>query len=147
MLTTASSLTLLGSSAVGAMGARRHAAKEKSLLLVGNTEQPNADFPALAQAPAEMDKIERYFPDPNRKVLKGKQATPTAYLSSNPEQFAYLHFVTHDTASRTRPLDSPVLLSHQGDSYKLYALDIVQHLLNGKLVTISASNGSGTRAY
>ncbi len=146
-LTTASSLTLLGSSTVGTMGARRPAAKEKSLLLVGNTEQPNADFPALAQAPAEMDKIERYFPDPNRKVLKGKQATPTAYLSSNPERFAYLHFVTHGTASRTRPLESAVILSQEGDSFKLYARDIVQHRLNAKLVTISACNGSGTRAY
>src|SRR5260370_9191860 len=94
-----------------------------------------------------MDKIERYFPDPNRKVLKGKQATPTAYLSSNPEQFAYLHFVTHGTASRTRPLESAVILSQEGDSYKLYARDIVQHRLNAKLLTISACNGSGTRAY
>jgi len=140
-LTTASSLTLLGSSAT------RPATKEKSLLLVGNTEQPNADFPALPQAPAEMNKIEHYFPNPNRKVLEGKQATPTAYLSSNPERFAYLHFVTHGTASRTRPLESAVILSQEGDSYKLYARDIVQHRLNASLVTISACNGSGTRAY
>ncbi len=140
-LTTASSLTLLGSSAM------RPATKEKSLLLVGNTEQPNPDFPALAQAPAEMNNIEHYFPDPNRKVLEGKQATPTAYLSSNPERFAYLHFVTHGTASRTRPLESAVILSPEGDSYKLYARDIVHHRLNANLVTISACNGSGTRAY
>jgi CHAT domain-containing protein len=140
-LTTASSLTLLASSVT------RPAIKEKSLLLVGNAEQPNPDFPVLAQAPAEMNKIERYFPDPNRKVLEGKQATPTAYLSSNPERFAYLHFVTHGTASRTRPLESAVILSQEGDSYKLYARDIVQHRLNANLVTISACNGSGTRAY
>ncbi len=140
-LTTASSLTLLGSSAM------RPATKEKSLLLVGNTEQPNPDFPALAQAPAEMTNIARYFPDQKRKVLEGKQATPAAYLSSNPERFAYLHFVTHGTASRTRPLESAVILSLEGDSYKLYARDIVQHRLNANLVTISACNGSGTRAY
>jgi len=143
-LTTASSLTLLGSST---MGATRPAAKEKSLLLVGNTEQANADFPALAQAPAEMTNIARYFPVQKRKVLEGKQATPAAYLSSNPERFAYLHFVTHGTASRTRPLESAVILSPEGDSYKLYARDIVQHRLNANLVTISACNGSGTRAY
>src|SRR5260370_11467651 len=103
-LTTASSLTLLASSLT------RPVAKGKNILLVGNTEQPNPDFPSLAQAPAEMDKIERYFPDQNRKVLEGKQATPTAYLNSNPERYAYLHFVTHGTAIRTRPLDSAVYL-------------------------------------
>src|SRR5207245_8391189 len=83
----------------------------------------------------------------NRKVLEGKHATPSAYLASNPERFSYLHFVTHGTASHTRPLESAVILSREGDSYKLYARDIVQHHLNANLVTISACNGSGTRAY
>jgi CHAT domain-containing protein len=94
-----------------------------------------------------MQKIERYFPVSNRKVLEGQQATPSAYLSSNPERFAYLHFVTHGTASHTRPLESAVILSREGDSYKLYARDIVQHRLNANLVIISACNGAGTRAY
>ena len=140
-LATANSLTLLASSA------ERPVPKQRSLLLVGNTDQPNADFPALSQAPTEMQKIEQYFPDPSREVLEGKQATPSAYLSSSPERFSYLHFVTHGTASRTRPLESAVILSKEGDSYKLYARDIVQHRLNANLVTISACNGSGTRAY
>jgi CHAT domain-containing protein len=140
-LTTANSLTLLENSAMGTP------AKEKNLLLIGNTEQPNSDFPTLSQAPAEMQKIERYFPDANRKVLEGKQATPSAYLSSDPERFSYLHFVTHGTASHTRPLESAVILSKEGDSYKLYARDIVRHRLKANLVTISACNGSGTRTY
>ena len=140
-LTTASSLMLLRRSA------RETLSKEKSLLLVGNTEEPNADFPALPQAPAEMQKIAHYFADSHREVLEGKQATPSAYLSSNPERFAYLHFVTHGTASHTRPLESAVILSKEGDSYKLYARDIVGQHLNANLVTISACNGSGTRAY
>lgn len=140
-LTTASSLTLLEHST------KRPAAKAKSLLLIGDTVQPNADFPPLAQAPAEMKEIERYFPESQREVLEGKQATPSAYLSSNPERYAYLHFVTHGTASHTRPLESAVILSKEGDSYKLYARDIVTHHLNANLVTISACNGSGTRAY
>jgi CHAT domain-containing protein len=140
-LTTASSLTLLEHSTA------LSTAKEKNLLLVGNTEQPNDDFPTLPQAPAEMQKIERYFPDSQRRVLEGKQATPSAYLDSGPERFSYLHFVTHGTASHTRPLESAVILSKEGDSYKLYARDIVRHRLNANLVTISACNGSGTRAY
>jgi len=140
-LTTASSLTLLERSA------GRSVTSEKSLLLVGNTDQPNPDFPPLPQAPEEMRRVEHYFPEPQRKVLERKQATPSAYLSSNPERFAYLHFVTHGTASHTRPLESAVILSKEGDSYKLYARDIVPHHLNANLVTISACNGSGTRTY
>jgi len=140
-LATASSLTLLGSAEM------RRATNEKSILLVGNTAQPNTDFPALAQAPAEMKSVERYFPDGKRKVLEGKQATPTAYLGSKPERFTYVHFVTHGTASRTRPLESAVILSQEGDSFKLYAREIVKRQLNAELVTISACNGSGTRTY
>lgn len=140
-LTTASSLTLLERSAAGLP------TKEKTLLLVGNAEQANADFPPLPQAPAEMQKVERYFPDAQRRVLEGKEATPSAYLNSHPERFAYIHFVTHGTASHTHPLESAVILSKEGDSYKLHARDIVQHQLNANLVSISACNGSGTRAY
>jgi len=140
-LMSASSLTLLASSAT------RPLSPEKSLFLVGNTEPPDPSFPPVPQAREEMSKIEKYFSDSQTKVLEGKQATPAAYLSSNPERFSYLHFVTHGTASHTRPLESAVILSKQGDSYKLYARDIVQHRLNANLVTISACYGSGTRAY
>jgi CHAT domain-containing protein len=140
-LTTGSSLTLLQRSASRAL------TQEKNILLIGNTEPPNADFPALSQAPAEMQKIEQYFPDSNRKVLEGKSATPTAYLNSSPEKFSYLHFVTHGTASITRPLESAVILSSEGDSYKLYARDIVKRRLNAHLVTISACDGLGKRTY
>jgi CHAT domain-containing protein/tetratricopeptide (TPR) repeat protein len=142
-LTTASSLTLLASAAA------RPAPKEKNMFLVGDTVSPNADFPALPQAAAEMQSIEKYFPEPRRAVLSGGAATPAAYLSSKPEQYAYLHFVTHGTASRARPLESAVVLSKEKDedSYKLYARDIVKRRLSASLVTISACTGAGTRAF
>jgi CHAT domain-containing protein len=142
-LTTASSLTLLASAA------NRAAPKEKSLFLVGDAVPPNADFPALPQAAAEMQDVGKYFPAAQRTILSGGQATPNAYLRSQPEQFAYLHFVTHGTASRTRPLESAVVLSKEkdADAFKLYARDIVNHKLSAYLVTISACNGAGTRAY
>ena len=140
-LSTAASLTLLA-------GARRgKATGAKSLLLVGNPEPPNKDFPALPQGEVEIQNVSAHFGAAQRKVLQGKQATASAYLESNPRQFVYLHFATHGTASLTRPLESAVILSRQGDSYKLYARDIVQHPLNAELVTISACNGAGTRAY
>jgi len=140
-LTTGNSLSLLASSAA------RSSPREKSLFLVGDTEPPNPAFPPLPQVREEMKQIEKYFPKSQTKVLEGKLATPTAYLGSNPERFSYVHFVTHGIASQTRPLESAVILSKEGDSYKLYARDIVKHHLNASLVTISACNGSGTRAY
>jgi len=140
---TANSLTFLGASA------NRPATKEKKLLLVGNPKQANPAFPPLSQAPIEISKIRPYFPDPSRTVLEGDRATPAAYLSSNPERFSYVHFVTHGTASRTRPLESAVILSAEpgSDTYKLYARDILTRRLHADLVTISACYGSGSRTY
>jgi CHAT domain-containing protein len=142
-ITTASSLTLMASAM------ERSAPKEKNMFLVGDTVSPNADFPALPQAGAEMQNVEKYFPEASRQVLSGSAATPAAYLNSKPERYAYLHFVTHGTASRARPLESAVVLSKEKDedSYKLYARDIIQRRLSAYLVTISACNGAGTRAF
>jgi CHAT domain-containing protein/Flp pilus assembly protein TadD len=142
-VTTGSSLTIL------AAAAARPAPREKRMFLVGDTVSPNADFPALPQAGAEMQNVEKYFPEPRRTILSGSGATPAAYLASKPEEFAYLHFVTHGTASRARPLESAVVLSKEKDedSYKLYARDIVKRHLSAYLVTISACNGAGTRAF
>jgi CHAT domain-containing protein len=140
-LSTASSLALLSAANAKA------ATKDKSLLLVGNPQSPSADFPALAQAPAEMTKVSAHFAHNREEMLEGSRATPSSYLASNPARFSYLHFVTHGTASHTRPLESAVILSKEGDSYKLYARDIVKHPLSANLVTISACNGAGTRAY
>jgi CHAT domain-containing protein len=142
-LTTGSSLTLLTSAA------NRPAAKEKNLLLVGNPKEANPEFPPLLQAPNEMKKVEQHFPEPHRAVLEGERATPNAYLTSNPEGFSYVHFATHGTASRTRPLESAVVLSKEPgtDTYKLYARDVITRHLHAELVTISACYGSGRRAY
>jgi CHAT domain-containing protein len=142
-LTTANSLTFLGASA------NRPATKEKKLLLVGNPKQANPAFPPLSQAPVEISKIQPYFPDSRRTVLEGDRATPAAYLGGHPERFSYVHFVTHGTASRTRPLESAVILSAEpgGDTYKLYARDILTRRLHADLVTISACYGSGSRTY
>jgi len=54
----------------------------------------------------------------------------------------YVHFVTHGTASRTRPLESAVILSRKAIRTKLYARDIVTRHLRAELVTISACYGS-----
>jgi CHAT domain-containing protein len=85
-----------------------------------------------------------------QKVFNRNQATPPAYLASQPERFSYIHFVAHGTASRLSPLDSAIVLSKataEEDSFKLYARDIIHHPLRAELVTISTCYGAGSRAY
>jgi CHAT domain-containing protein len=121
-----------------------------SLLLLGNAIAPNPDYPELRKASAEMESIEKNFSPPQEKIFARDSATPTAYLSGKPEQFSYIHFVAHGTASRTSPLDSAIVLSKSGtedDSFKLYARDIIHHPLHAELVTISTCYGAGARAY
>jgi len=79
-----------------------------------------------------MSKSSSNFPEAHRQILEGKQATPAAYLGSNPERFSYLHLRRTATASRTRPLESALILSRESDSdtYKLYAREHLKHHLN-----------------
>jgi CHAT domain-containing protein len=140
-ISTATSMALLSAAAGRAAGT------EKNLLLVGNAKSPNSDFPDLAQAPAEMQKVSLHFAVSERTILEGERATASAYIESHPERYAYLHFVTHATSSETQPLESAVILTRERGSYKLYARDIVTHRLNARLVTISACNGAGSRSY
>ena len=140
-VTNANSLALLARSASSA------APRNPNLLLVGNPVSADSSFPPLPQASAEISGVESYFPENDRLLLTGAAATPAAYLNSNPARYAYLHFVTHGIASRLQPLESAVVLSPSGDSYKLYAREIITRRLRAYLVTISACNGAGNRAY
>jgi CHAT domain-containing protein/Tfp pilus assembly protein PilF len=120
------------------------------LLLIGDAVSPNADYAELPKASVEIENIEKHFAPAGREVLTRAQATAPAYLESDPEQFAYIHFVAHGTASRLSPLDSAVILSKasaEEDSFKLYARDIIHHPLHAQLVTISTCYGAGARAY
>lgn len=123
---------------------RRYA---KDLLLMGAPVQASKDFPGLAHAPEEMQKVAGHFQHAKETVIEGPQATPIAYDSSDPRQYRFFHFVTHGTASDTNPLDSAIILSPSSDGYKLYARDIIKTKINPELVTISTCYGAGTRQY
>ena len=116
-----------------------------------------------------MESVARHFPLNEQRIFSRSDATPAAYLASNPEKFSYIHFVAHGTASRLSPLDSAIILSGADhsipspsptglpqiplpensaeDSFKLYARDIIRHPLHADLVTISACHGADGRAY
>jgi CHAT domain-containing protein len=141
LVTNANSLLLLAASL------NRPISRSKRLLLVGDPVSSAAEFPKLPQASAEMALVEKYFDTRDRKVFSGSEATPGAYLASQPGEYSFVHFVAHGTASRTSPLDSAVILTKQGDSYKLYARDILKQPLHANLVTISACRGAGERTF
>ena len=150
-VTNASSLRMLAASHSGKSDDHKG---KRNLLLIGNSVTPDPRYPELPQAGDQMKSVAQHFPATAERVLTRDQATPAAYLTSHPEQFSYIHFAAHGTASRLSPLDSAIVLSrgatsdtHADDSFKLYARDIVQHPLRADLVTISACYGSGERAY
>jgi CHAT domain-containing protein len=147
-IANASSLRILGAS--GPNKNRNKEKRSRNLLLVGNSVAPNAKYPQLAQAAAQMESVARHFPAAEETIFAQQAATPSAYLDGNPERFSYIHFVAHGTASRLSPLDSAIVLSKasaEDDSFKLYARDIIRHPLRADLVTISACYSSGERAY
>ena len=144
-VTTASSIRMLARSAAPAANATT-----RDLLLIGNPAAAPGDFGTLANASTEVTDVQQHFAPQGQTVLTQDRAVPAAYAASHPEQFRYIHFVAHGTASRLSPLDSAVVLSPPRDSpedFKLYARDIVQHPLNAELVTISTCYGSGVRTY
>jgi len=143
-IASANSLRLLAASHGGG------STKSPKLLLFGDAVAPNHDYPPLQNAAAEIETIGRHFAQVQEKAFTGSQATPPAYLASHPEQFSFIHFVAHGTASRLSPLDSAIVLSKataQDDSFKLYARDIIRQPLKADLVTISTCYGAAGRAY
>jgi CHAT domain-containing protein/predicted negative regulator of RcsB-dependent stress response len=122
----------------------------KKLLLIGNPIVTGTGYDNLVNAFAEIRDIEKHFPPDSRTVITQSGAVPASYLESKPEEFSYIHFVAHGTASRLDPLDSAVVLSpspDNPDNFKLYARDIMRDPLHARLVTISSCYGSGLRAY
>ncbi len=89
--------------------------KTNKLLLIGDPVSPNSEFGELPKAASEMENIEKHFAPAERTSYARNQATASAYLESKPEQFSYIHFVAHGTASRLSPLDSAVVLSQSPD--------------------------------
>lgn len=143
-IVNASSLRVLDASLA------RPASKSRDLLLIGNSVAPSKDYPELPKAADQMASVAHHFSSAAERVYEREQATPVSYLQSNLQQFSYIHFVAHGTASRLSPLDSAIVLSKNPgnpESFKLYARDIIHHPLHAELVTISACYGAGERQY
>jgi len=121
--------------------------KSPNLLLFGDPDPPTNEFPRLGDARDEIHAVQSHFDEKSTTLFLKKDARASLYLSSDPGKYSYLHFATHGIASVAKPLESAIILTREGDSYKLYARDIVQHRLNAYLVSISACDGSGRRNF
>jgi CHAT domain-containing protein/tetratricopeptide (TPR) repeat protein len=117
------------------------------LLLMGDPVLAGQEFPPLPNVKKEIAAVEEQFPSGNRTVLTGASAIPAAYAKASPASFTGIHFATHATANRESPLNSAIILSHQGENYKLYARDVAGVPLSADLVTISACTSAGANAY
>ncbi len=139
--TIAPSLSVLGA-------ASRAAARiPDSVLIIGDPVPASPEFPKLTFAANEIAAIESRFPAASKKKLTGALALPGAYRSANPGRYSLLHFSAHAVANRESPLDSAIILSPEGDHFKLYARNILDTPLHADLVTISACRGAGARSY
>ena len=138
-------VTLETASSIDLINRPRTEDASTSMLIVGDPPSPDRQFPRLAHAAEEVTRIQQQFK--SCVALTGAAATPSAYVRAKPERYGFVHFVAHGVATRLRPLESAVILAREGESYKLYARDIVKKPLHARLVTISSCHGAGTRAY
>jgi len=140
-ITVGTSLALLSRSA------QMQPPKSPNLLFFGDALPASKVFPPLADAGKELAALEHLFPAARRAVFTKAAAVRSNYLSSKPRQYDFLHFATHGIASTAHPLESAIILSPEGDQYKLYAREIVRLPLSAYLVSISACNGAGEREF
>jgi CHAT domain-containing protein len=117
-----------------------------SLLLIGAPLSASAEYPALPGAKTEIDKIQGHFAGAGL-ALTGMDASPRGFFDAVRTPYSMIHFAAHAETNSQSPLESAVILSKNGDAYKLYARDIAQLKLSAELVTISACRSAGARAY
>lgn len=117
------------------------------LLLLGDPVLTGQEFGPLPKVKEEIAAVEEHFLAANRVVFTGAAAVPADYAKASPASFTNIHFATHATANWQSPLNSAIILSHQGEHFMLYARDVAAVPLSADLVTISACRSAGPKAY
>jgi CHAT domain-containing protein len=116
------------------------------LLLIGAPTSSRADYPELPGTKLEMAGIQKFFPGRDT-IAEGAKATPRFFLDAIPSSYSMIHFAAHAEANLQSPLDSAVILSEDGQGFKLYAKDIANLKLSANLVSLSACHSAGARSY
>jgi CHAT domain-containing protein len=118
--------------------------RQKRLLMFGDPEAAN-DLPRLPNLQAELGSVAKHYS--KKQIYAAADATPAAYLNAHAGSYSTLHFASHAVANRESPLDSAIILAGAPESRKLYARDVLGHPLTAELVTLSACETAGNRAY
>ena len=139
-IATAPSLRLLTA------GSQEHV-RAPRLLLIGDPVLVGPEFPPLPNVKKEIVAVEEQFRASANIISVGADAVPERYAKAVPADFTTIHFATHATANRESPLNSAIILSHEGENFKLYARDVAQVPLQAELVTISACHSAGAKTY
>jgi CHAT domain-containing protein/Tfp pilus assembly protein PilF len=140
-------VTVSQAPSLGSLAILPHRGERDSILLIGDPVQTDPAFPRLPNAGTELADIATLYPVADHVVLTGVAATPAAYLDADPGRYRYIHFAAHASANRISPLDSAVILAPSGEDHKLYAREVLRKPLHAELVTISACQSAGARAY
>jgi CHAT domain-containing protein/Tfp pilus assembly protein PilF len=122
-------------------------ARAPKLLLMGDPVLVGSEFPPLPNVKKEIAAVEEQFPPLTHAVFTGADAVPERYAESGPANFTTIHFATHATTNRDSPLNSAIILSHRGENFKLYARNVADVPLRAELVTVSACQSAGAKAY
>jgi CHAT domain-containing protein len=118
-----------------------------SLLLIGAPDYAGVGYQPLPGAAAEVEELRKRFSNVSPAVITGKNASPAAYRAADPGRYSLIHFAAHAEANSEKPLESAVVLSRAGDSFKLYASDVIDVPIHADLVTLSGCRSAGARAY
>ena len=119
----------------------------RALLVIGNPAYKGTPYEPLPKAADEIRGIRAHLSGWTQQVYQGTQASPPVYRQANPARFSLIHFAAHAEANYERPLESAIVLSAAGGTYKLFAHDVVDIPIRASLVTVSACRSAGTRAY
>jgi CHAT domain-containing protein len=130
-----------------AMAASPASHSDRGMLVIGDPDYRGTGYDSLPAASREVRDVAVRFGGAAPAVVTGAKASPAAYRQAQPERFAAIHFAAHAEANEERPLESAVVLARAGDSYKLYARDVVDIPIHAELVTLSACRSAGAREY
>ncbi len=120
---------------------------DPTLLLIGDPLSPTADYPHLAHASLEIDRISELFDTGQRSLYTRANANYLTYRNAAPGQFKYIHIVTHVMDNHENPLKSAIIVSKKDDQYKIYAKDIIDIPLRAELVTVPGCRSAGSRTF
>ncbi len=120
---------------------------EGRLLLIGDANSSDTNYPNLPYAAKEIQLVAGHFPTSLVTTYTKEAALPAVYRQAGPAGFAFVHFTAHASANRLEPLDSAIMLSGPVGANQLTAREVERYPMTARLVTISACRSAGAKTF